>query len=169
MAVTQDRTARYGIVQLGNTAVSAGTFHWGANHNYLAANMLRGAAWKSSVGVDPEGSKYSPSCEIGNDVWIASSATVISGVKVGDGAVVAAGAVVVRDVPPYAIVAGVPAKVIKYRFDSDVVDRLLELSWWDWDLKRIQAAAPFLQKDLTDEVLGALEDIAKGEVEGLCG
>ena len=102
-------------------------------------------------------------------MWIASSATVISGVKVGDGAVVAAGAVVVRDVPPYAIVAGVPAKVIKYRFDSDVVDRLLELSWWDWDLKRIQAAAPFLQKDLTDEVLGALEDIAKGEVEGLCG
>lgn len=70
---------------------------------------------------------------IGNDCWINSNVTFISGVTVGDGAVVLAGAVVTRDVPPYAIVAGVPAKVIKYRYEKDVCDWLLEKQWWNRD------------------------------------
>lgn len=67
---------------------------------------------------------------IGNDVWIGAGATVLRGVRVGDGAVVAAGAVVTKDVPPYAIVGGVPAKVIRHRFDDDLVAELLDLRWW---------------------------------------
>lgn len=68
--------------------------------------------------------------EIGNDVWIGARAMIIGSVKIGDGAIVAAGAVVTKDVPPYAIVGGVPARVIKYRFCSSDVRYLLELRWW---------------------------------------
>ncbi|MGN0192690.1 MAG: CatB-related O-acetyltransferase [Candidatus Gastranaerophilaceae bacterium] len=68
---------------------------------------------------------------IGNDVWIGTKAIVKAGVKIGDGAIVGAGAIVTKDVPPYAIVAGVPAKIIKYRFDEETIKRLLALKWWD--------------------------------------
>lgn len=69
---------------------------------------------------------------IGNDVWIGLRAIIMAGVKIHDGAVVASGAVVTKDVPPYAIVAGVPARVIKYRFPQEVIQELLELRWWDF-------------------------------------
>lgn len=69
--------------------------------------------------------------EIGHDVWIGARATILDGVKIGDGAVVAAGAVVTKDVPSYAIVGGVPAKVIKYRFDENRVKELLVEQWWN--------------------------------------
>jgi acetyltransferase-like isoleucine patch superfamily enzyme len=70
---------------------------------------------------------------VGNDVWIAANAFVQRGVKILDGAVVGAGAVVVKDVPPYAVVGGVPAKIIKYRFSQDIIDSFVELKWWDLD------------------------------------
>ena len=69
---------------------------------------------------------------IGNDVWIGGNVTVLRGVTIGDGAIVAAGAVVVKDVPPYAVVGGVPAKVIKYRFSDDIIDKLEKLKWWEY-------------------------------------
>lgn len=68
---------------------------------------------------------------IGNDVWIGDSVMITSGVKIGDGAVIAAGAVVSKDVPPYAIVGGVPAKLIRMRFDDDLLCRLLKIRWWE--------------------------------------
>ena len=74
---------------------------------------------------------------IGNDVWIGAGAMVKSGVSIGNGAVIAAGAVVTHDIPAYAIVGGVPAKVIRYRFDDDIIGKLLEIKWWDWDATKI--------------------------------
>ncbi len=73
-------------------------------------------------------------CTIGNDVLISANATVLNGVKIGDGAVIGAGAFVNQDVPPYSIVAGMPAKVIRYRFDDEIVSKMLQLSWWDQDI-----------------------------------
>ncbi len=68
---------------------------------------------------------------IGNDVWIGNSAIIMSGVTIGDGAIVAAGAVVTKDVPPYAIVGGVPAKIIRYRFNEEQISQLLKIKWWE--------------------------------------
>jgi len=81
---------------------------------------------------------------IGNDVWIGARTFVRDGVKIGDGALIAAGAVVIKDVPNYAIVGGVPAKLIRYRFPEDVVQQLLEIQWWNWSEDRLRAAQPHL-------------------------
>ncbi len=78
---------------------------------------------------------------IGNDVWIGRGARVLSGVTIGDGAVVAGYSVVTKDVRPYAIVAGNPAREVRRRFDDEQVEALLEIAWWDWPLERIRAAA----------------------------
>jgi len=72
---------------------------------------------------------------IGNDVWIGANVIVVDGVKIGDGVIVAAGSVVTKEIPPYAIVGGVPAKVIKYRFEKNEIEKLLELKWWDMDIE----------------------------------
>ena len=77
---------------------------------------------------------------IGHDVWIGHGAIILPGRSVGTGAVVAAGAVVTRDVPAYAIVAGVPAKVVRMRFSQDIADRLQVLAWWDWSHEHLRAA-----------------------------
>lgn len=76
---------------------------------------------------------------IGNDVWIGYDSLIRNGVIVGDGAIIAARSVVVKDVPPYAIVAGNPAKVVKLRFDEETIQRLLRIAWWDWDINKINA------------------------------
>ena len=82
---------------------------------------------------------------IGNDVWIGYEAVILSGVTIGDGAVIGARAVVTGDVPPYTIVGGVPAKPIRRRFDDETAARLRALRWWDWDEERIRRAIPAIQ------------------------
>jgi acetyltransferase-like isoleucine patch superfamily enzyme len=76
---------------------------------------------------------------IGNDVWIATGATILGGTEIGDGAIVAAGAVVSQDVPPFALAAGSPARVVRHRFAPELVERLLRISWWDWPDEKIAA------------------------------
>ena len=74
---------------------------------------------------------------IGNDVWIGYRATIMPGVSIGDGAIIGTQAVVTKDVAPYTIVGGNPAKEIQKRFSDDIINRLLELAWWDWDIEKI--------------------------------
>jgi acetyltransferase-like isoleucine patch superfamily enzyme len=93
---------------------------------------------------------------IGNDVWIGTQSVILTGVTIGDGAVIAANSVVSKDVPPYAIVGGTPAKVLKYRFSNEVIEKLLELKWWNWDLDRIKANKDLFYGNLT---MGKLENI----------
>ncbi|HMA14634.1 MAG: CatB-related O-acetyltransferase [Bacteroidota bacterium] len=76
---------------------------------------------------------------VGNDVWLGMEAMVMPGVTLGDGAIVAARAVVTKDVAPYTVVAGNPARPVKQRFPDDVVQQLLEIRWWDWPVERIEA------------------------------
>ena len=99
--------------------------------------------------------------EIGNDVWVGREALILSGVKIGDGAVVAARAVVTRDVPAYAIVAGQPAKMLRHRFPEDVVERLLRIAWWDWPPERVTVAIPHL---LATDITGFLEAVENGRL-----
>lgn len=70
---------------------------------------------------------------IGNDVWIGHGAIIQAGITVGDGAVIASNAVVTKDIPPYAIVGGIPAKIIKYRFSDEMIAAMSQIAWWDWD------------------------------------
>jgi len=93
-------------------------------------------------------------CHIGNDVWIGLNAVIKDGVTVGDGAIVATGAVVTKDVPPYAIVGGVPAKVIRYRFSPEIIQALLELKWWDLPVEKLKGL-PF------DDVPRCVEELRK--------
>jgi virginiamycin A acetyltransferase len=74
---------------------------------------------------------------VGNDVWFGYDCMIKGGVKIGNGAIIAARAIVVKDVPAYSIVAGNPAKVVKMRFDPETIERLLEIAWWDWDIDKI--------------------------------
>jgi len=76
---------------------------------------------------------------VGNDVWIERRAILMPGITVGDGAVIVAGAVVEEDVPPYAIVAGSPATLVRYRFDPATIEKLLAIRWWDWPDQKIRA------------------------------
>lgn len=76
---------------------------------------------------------------VGSDVWIGTNAIILSGVKIGHGAVIAAGAVVTRDVPPFAVAAGIPARVVKMRLRNDQIEELLKIAWWDWPEPKIRA------------------------------
>ena len=84
---------------------------------------------------------------VGNDVWIGSDAKIMSGVHIGDGSIIAANAVVTKDVEPYAVVGGVPAKMIKKRFPDETIQILEQMKWWDWNYEDIYNVVPLLQSE----------------------
>ena len=109
---------------------------------------------------DPSEFKPGKITKIGNDVWIGNNAVILQGKTVGDGAIVAAGAVVTKDVPPYAIVAGVPARIIKYRFDNETIEKLLQLGWWDKDIIWIKENIALFHTSIT--TLDDINDLLEG-------
>ncbi len=94
---------------------------------------------------------------IGNDVWIGMDAIILSGVTIGDGSVIGLRSIVTKDVPPYSIVAGNPAKVVKKRFSDDIIERLLDIKWWDWEDKRIENALSLLLNTDIEKFVSAVE------------
>lgn len=90
---------------------------------------------------------------IGNDVWIGSNVTIMSGVTIGDGAVIANNSHVVKNVEPYALVGGNPAKLIRLRFTKEQIERLLEIKWWHWDDEKINKITPLLCNNNVDEFI----------------
>ena len=90
---------------------------------------------------------------IGNDVWIGYEAVIMAGDHIGDGAIIAARAVVTKDVPPYTIVGGTPAKEIRKRFDAEVIQQLLILKWWNWSTDKIRQCLPYIAEGKMDELL----------------
>ena len=95
---------------------------------------------------------------IGNDVWIGYEAVIMAGVHIGDGAIIAARAVVTKDVPPYTIVGGTPAKEIRKRFDAEVIEQLLIQKWWDWSTDKIHQCLPYIAEGKLDELLTRNEE-----------
>ena len=89
---------------------------------------------------------------IGNDVWIGYDAIIMSGVKIGDGAIIGTRAIVTNDVPPYTIVGGIPAKIINKRFSDDIILKLLKIKWWDWSYEKIQANIQYIQSGNIDKL-----------------
>jgi acetyltransferase-like isoleucine patch superfamily enzyme len=126
---------------VGNyTSISANvTFFLGGHHyaNRISMRLQRHGRFSYSKG----------SIKIGSDCWIGHGAVVLDGVTIADGAVVAAFAVVAKDVPPYAIVAGNPAQVVKYRFDVPTCKSLLTIKWWNWPKDKITEALPLMRVD----------------------
>lgn len=97
---------------------------------------------------------------IGNDVWIGERAMVMGGIHIGDGAVIAAGAVVTKDVPPYAVVGGVPAKVIKYRFSPEIIEKLEHLKWWTLSENVLKEhIEEFQTNEITVELIDKIKEI----------
>ena len=127
----------------------------GANHLSNAISTypfsIFGNGWENAM----EGKAYpnKGNIEIGNDVWIGYNATIMAGVKIGDGAIIATNATVVSDVKPYTIVGGNPAKEIKKRFSPEIIERLLKLQWWNWDIEKITKNV----QNLTDLDIDKLE------------
>lgn len=109
-------------------------------------------------GVDTDGHPATKGdVEIGNDVWIGTEAMILSGVRIGDGAVIGARALVSADVEPYAVVAGNPARLVRYRFEPDVIAALLRLRWWEWSDEVIAERADLLLSDRVQELLQTLD------------
>ena len=102
-----------------------------------------------------------PITNIGNDVWIGCGAIILSGVTIGDGAIIGAGAVVTKDVEPYTIVAGVPAKVLKTRFEKEISDKLIKLKWWELEDEKLKKAIKLFQKPITNDDIRYLEEMKK--------
>jgi len=90
---------------------------------------------------------------IGNDVWIAEGAVILSGVNIGDGAVIGSQAVVSKDVAPYAVVSGNPARVVKMRFDEDTIKTLLQIQWWNWPMEKIKKNVHLICSQKIDEFI----------------
>lgn len=93
-------------------------------------------------------------CEIGNDVWIGNNVSIIDGVKIADGTIIASGSIVTRDTEPYSIIAGIPAKTIKFRFDKKQIASLTKLKWWNWSFDKIKSNADlFIDVDNLNELI----------------
>ena len=98
---------------------------------------------------------------IGNDVWIGQNATILPGVKIGDGAIIGANSVIGSDVEAYTIVAGNPARIIRKRFDDDLIKLMLEWKWWDYSIDEIDGFIPILTNSNLDEVKSKIKSLLK--------
>ena len=115
----------------------------GANHRMDGVTTypfyIMGGDWGSAIAPVKDELPLKGDTVVGNDVWIGQNVTVMPGVHIGDGAIIGANSVVASDIPPYAVAAGNPCRVIRKRFDDEFIAYLLELKWWDWDIEKIEA------------------------------
>ena len=134
----------------------------GANHDYHTIST-HPFSFISKYGFTNSGGggyhSFDNPLRIGNDVWFGCNAVIMRGVTIGDGAVIGASSVVTKDVPPYSVVVGNPGKVIKYRFDEDIVCKLLNMKWWNWTPAFLSANLSYFQDEtLTMRRLNELEE-----------
>ncbi len=142
---------------IGDNVNMRGSEHpksWLSSHPFPYTNLYT-ASRSYSPALTFDG--YSKRSNIGHDVWIGSQAIILPGVKIGTGAIIGAGAVVAKDIPPYAIAVGNPAKVVKYRFKQALIDRLLQSEWWNYDLPKYLEQNPDAPVDSPEKMLDLIE------------
>ncbi|SNY90454.1 virginiamycin A acetyltransferase [Cohaesibacter sp. ES.047] len=133
----------------------------GANHDMRGLTSypfgIMGGDWGEGFDIEEFKAQSRGDTIVGDDVWIGRNATILPGVSIGSGAIIASNSVVSKDVPAYGIVAGNPAKLVRHRFDDDIIGRLMDLSWWDWPVEMITRHRKIIQgADIT-----ALEEASK--------
>lgn len=121
----------------------------GGQHNYNNVSMYTDYWYRRTFGISSlESNKTNETaleCHIGNDVWIGAGVNILGGVTIGNGCVIGAGAVVTKDIDPYSIVIGIPGKIVKKRFDEEIICLLEEIKWWDWPEEKIISRIAFLR------------------------
>lgn len=134
---------------------SAHPMRWLSTHPFTHTN-----AFKSFVDYEPTLTfpGYEGTTMIGHDVWMGANVIVKHGLRIGNGAVIGAGAVVTKDVPDYAVVAGNPARILKYRFEDALIERLQRVQWWRFDMPRLMADHPDLPFDRPEAMLDLIEE-----------
>lgn len=135
----------------------------GNEHNYRAASMMPTYRIKTCLAGKLARHHDEDIVKVGNDVWIGQGVAIARkpGLTIGDGAVIGSGAVVTKSVPPYAIVAGVPARIMKYRFSEEVIAKLLEARWWDWPSEAIVERWDLLSQELDEGAARRILQISK--------
>ena len=133
------KIGKFCSIASGTVFILAG--NQGHNHKWISTYPFIG---KKEFSESKNGFIKSGDTVVGNDVWIGSEAMIMPGVSIGDGAVIGSRSLVTKDVPPYAIVGGNPAKIIKMRFNEEEVKMLRELSWWDWPIEKINEAMEYI-------------------------
>jgi len=132
------------------------TIYLGGNHNHQWVTTYPFGHIHKSIFTNCNGNGHpstNGSVVIGNDVWICNSVTIMSGAVIGDGAVIANNAHVVKNVEPYSITGGNPAKHIKYRFTPEQIQKLLQIKWWDWEDEKIDRFTPMLCNEDIDRFI----------------
>ena len=159
------KAKQYGTLKIGRFCSIAGgvVFHLFGNHRVDWATTFP----FTKLFTEASGIQGYPQIKgdivVGNDVWIGTNACVLAGVTIGNGAVVGAGSMVTRNVPPYAIVAGNPAKLIRYRFSPGQIAKLEEIAWWDWPIEKIIASLPLMLNEHIDTFIEACMSGNAGE------
>ena len=141
---------KYCSIAYGVKIIASGEHYYGRAANYPFRARCLGDDGESETSSKGE-------VRIGNDVWMGARAIVLSGVTIGDGAVIGAGAVVTSDIPPYAIAVGVPARVLRYRFSKSQIQDLLQIQWWDWEHSFILSRLNSFEGDISDFIAAAAQ------------
>jgi acetyltransferase-like isoleucine patch superfamily enzyme len=148
---------------IGNYSAVGGTHLLGGQHaiKHVASYPLRIHMGLPGAGEDGNPARRGD-IVIGSDAWVTFGSYTLSGVTIGDGAVVATGSVIVKDVPPYAIVGGNPAKVIGYRHSEEQIEALLKIKWWDWPEDQVREAVPYLANEDVDAFIEYARSTGRG-------
>jgi acetyltransferase-like isoleucine patch superfamily enzyme len=133
-------------VTVGNfTTIGSGLKIYSGRHPSVEKpEIVANFPFKEIWGADYPASNMGKDVKIGNDVWVATDVRILEGVTIGDGAILGAGAVIGSDVPPYSIAIGNPWKILRKRFDDDIIQALLEIQWWNWEDEAIKESLPFM-------------------------